>query len=113
MNSKNVTKSQGEVIIQFNGVDKHKEVTINFTSMNQMFTLFHKEWKKAQEERLYIYHILRYCVDNSVYRDAFATNWFLQERHVSDQREGSVINRSNIFGIKILFDQYIFEKEGK
>lgn len=101
MNSKNVTKSQGEVIIQFNGVDKHKEVTINFTSMNQMFTLFHKEWKKAQEERLYIYHILRYCVDNSVYRD------------VSDQREGSVINRSDIFGIKILFDQYIFEKEGK
>lgn len=111
----NVWTSKGEMIVRFYSysLKKSKTVTLHFLSLKAMLNEFHKAWKKAQEEKLYFYELERYCVDNSVYRDPYATNWFFQERKVCDQRENNTINRSHIFGIKLILDQYIFEKEGE
>lgn len=116
MKKENIRTSKGELIVRFFSFIKDREVRINFDNMNEMFKAFHKAWKEAQNEGLWLYEILRYCVDNSNYRNEGSVllgKWFYQKRNVCDQREGSVINRSDIFGLKILFDQYLFEKEGK
>lgn len=110
MNSKFFRKSVGELILQFYNSEKTQDIRIEFTDMKSMFERFLKVYREAQKNGFVCYQILRYCVDNSTYRDEHSTNWFLQVREVADQREGNVINRNNLFGLKILFDQYLFEK---
>ena len=103
-------KVNGHIIVEFFGSQPSKVEEIYFTSQKEMFQKFFSLYNSYKKKRLSCWKILRYCVDNSTYRDKHSTNWFFQERIVADRREGNVINEEYIWGLQLMFDQYIFEK---
>ncbi len=110
MRENNIRKSEGTLLVSFFNMEKSREETIYFDSLTTMFKKFHRVYEKNKKDGFWLFNILRYCIDNSLYATPHSKTWFYQEREVADKRENYKINNEFLYGIYIILKQYLFEK---